>query len=332
MEASQDPFGQQAVSGTAEDPFAAADAEFQQGDDPFGGSDEVTEQPRPGVPVVGADGAPKEASEAADARTQDGAAEETEQEAGEREAAEAAVAENDAEFDRVMSPEAEADPTPGQTGPDGEALTAPAGAEAASNGAHGEEAGATAEDPTPAPVSGAQEASPAAEVASAPAAQTSPSPASATESDGGNGQEAADAGAQAQPTVHPDNDEAEAARAAAVASEEEEVEERQPETNKKGETVRRPYLIFVPDGKGKWREVTWWEAEDGKMVPQGTNGAKKQRTCVVRGQEEALRIGYRALGSPPEGIGIVAVAANYFRLRQVEPDVEPQPRQRLKIR
>jgi hypothetical protein len=103
--------------------------------------------------------------------------------------------------------------------------------------------------------------------------------------------------------------------------------------NEKGETIKRPYLIFTPDGEdGLWREVHWYEDSKGRIVAAGTKGAKKQRMCVVRGQEEALRVGFRALGEPEDGCDIVAVAANYFRLRHIEPEVENQPKVRLKIR
>lgn len=92
---------------------------------------------------------------------------------------------------------------------------------------------------------------------------------------------------------------------------------------------KRRYLLFTPEGDGRFREVEWYE-KGGKSVPKGTAGAKKQKVLLARGQEDALRFGHEVLGAPQEGSSLVAVAASYFQVRKVKPDAVPV-RQRLKI-
>lgn len=118
---------------------------------------------------------------------------------------------------------------------------------------------------------------------------------------------------------------------AAPAAKEPESEVPEPERNDKGETVKRGYRLIAPDGQGKWRDVTWHEDENGKVVDKGAPGAKKVNVATVRGQADALRIGFRAMGSPEGGCSLAAIPAKYFRVRHIAPDIEPQPRQRVKI-
>jgi hypothetical protein len=106
----------------------------------------------------------------------------------------------------------------------------------------------------------------------------------------------------------------------------------EPTTDKKGAVTHRQYMLFQPEGAGKWREVAWYETKAGKMVPKGTDGAKRQKVCLARGQGDALRIGFRAVGSPEGGAKLVAVALTYFQVRHVEPNPEPPSRQKLTIR
>lgn len=222
--------------------------------------------------------------------------------------------------------------------------------------------GAPAADPPASPASGAtqepqQEASPAAQDAPAPAASpesSSPSTASATTPE------------SESPTVHPDNEAMEIERAAAAAADVDPPEAPAPtggettaqsaepsgseETDEqtvtsidgapapteqkdgKGVVTHRNYLILTPDGDGVWREVHWYVDKDDKMVKKGTAGAKKQRLALCRGQEDALSIGYAALGEPDGGAKLVAIAETYFQPKHVEPEAPQPKRQKLKFR
>jgi hypothetical protein len=101
--------------------------------------------------------------------------------------------------------------------------------------------------------------------------------------------------------------------------------------DKKGRVTHRRYLILQPDGNGKYTEIHWWIDKDGRLVPQGTKGAKKQKHALSRGQEDALKIGYHAVGCPPR-VTLIAVAESQFQPKTIEPD-QPRPeRTRLKIR
>jgi hypothetical protein len=103
--------------------------------------------------------------------------------------------------------------------------------------------------------------------------------------------------------------------------------------DKTGLVTHRRYILLTPEGNGKHAEVSWHEDKGGKMVKKGTPGAKKQSVCLARGQEEALAIGYQALGSPDAGVPLRAVAFTYWgELTHVEPDEDPPIRQRLKFR
>lgn len=103
--------------------------------------------------------------------------------------------------------------------------------------------------------------------------------------------------------------------------------------DKSGAITHRRYVLLTPEGNGKHREVTWHVDKGGKMVKKGTNGARKQSVCLARGQEEALAIGYNAMGSPENGVPLRAVALTYWgEITHVEPDPEPPIRQRLNFR
>lgn len=100
-------------------------------------------------------------------------------------------------------------------------------------------------------------------------------------------------------------------------------------TDKTGRVTHRRYLILRVDGNGKYTEVTWYE-KAGSIVSKGTSGAKRQKYALARGQEDALKIGYAALGAPPKA-NIVAVALSSFQPRVVEPEAPKPERARLKI-
>lgn len=103
-----------------------------------------------------------------------------------------------------------------------------------------------------------------------------------------------------------------------------------PPEEKKGGT-RRPYLLFVPRGKGGFDELFWYEDKNGKLVEKGSPGAKKQTVVLARAKKDALRHGYEVLGAPDGGASIAAVAQASWSLKHVEPDPIQPPRQRVKI-
>lgn len=102
--------------------------------------------------------------------------------------------------------------------------------------------------------------------------------------------------------------------------------------NDAGAVTHRRYVLLTPSGNGAFKEVHWLEDEKGKMVAKGTPGAKKQTRALARGQEDALDIGFRAMGSPEDGCKVVAVAETYFQIRHVQPDPDPPVRRKLVIR
>lgn len=102
--------------------------------------------------------------------------------------------------------------------------------------------------------------------------------------------------------------------------------------NAAGAVTHRRYVLLTPSGNGTFKEVHWLEDEQGKMVAKGTPGAKKQTRALARGQEDALDIGFRAMGSPEDGCKVVAVAETYFQVRHVQPDPDPPVRRKLVIR
>lgn len=100
--------------------------------------------------------------------------------------------------------------------------------------------------------------------------------------------------------------------------------------DKGGRVTHRNYLILRVEGGGRYSEVSWYE-KGGDIVPQGTAGSKRQKYALARGQEDALKVGYAALGAPPRA-HIVAVAVSSFQPKIVEPEAPRPERARLKIR
>lgn len=100
--------------------------------------------------------------------------------------------------------------------------------------------------------------------------------------------------------------------------------------DKRDRVTHRRYTILQVLGPDEFKRVSWYEDKDGKMVARG-NGAKRQRIALARDGEQALAIGYAALGSPEKGVTLVAVAVSLFQPKTVQPD-EPEPAKRkLKI-
>lgn len=100
--------------------------------------------------------------------------------------------------------------------------------------------------------------------------------------------------------------------------------------DKRDRVTHRRYTILQVLGPDDFKRVSWYEDKDGKMVARG-NGAKRQRIALARDGEQALAIGYAALGSPEKGVTLVAVAVSLFQPKTVQPD-EPEPAKRkLKI-
>lgn len=313
------------IESPEDDPFAGTSAsEFDQGDDPLADPEQpAAEQP---LPVVDKEGNPVEVT---DGETQVETPEEQEM----RESAEAELAEQEAAAPL-------ADPTPGQTGPDGEALTAPA--ESTSS----EEPGAAAGSEVPAEEVGtgmaqAEAAQGAAvetvaEVASEVVADPPPAddPASsATPTSAQTTQPSPVARDAAAPAESPGDAGPTSASATQIASTDNGIapmpEERK---DKSGAITHRRYVILTPEANGKHKEVSWYEDKTGKMVKKGTPGSRKQAVALATGQDQALGIGYQALGSPEGGVSLRAVALTYWgEVVHVEPEDQPI-RQRLKFR
>lgn len=101
--------------------------------------------------------------------------------------------------------------------------------------------------------------------------------------------------------------------------------------NESGKTTHRRYYVLQLTGAGKFEQVAWYEDENGQMVAKGTKGAKRQTVALSRGTDDALKIGFAALGSPQEGVKIVAVAALHFQPRTVRPKPPEPSKARLEI-
>lgn len=97
-----------------------------------------------------------------------------------------------------------------------------------------------------------------------------------------------------------------------------------------GKATRRRYLILQVTGPGKFEQVSWYEDKDGKMVPRGA-GAKRQTVALARGTEEALKIGFAALGAPNSGAHLVPVAQLHFQPKRIKPKPPEPARMRLEI-
>lgn len=89
----------------------------------------------------------------------------------------------------------------------------------------------------------------------------------------------------------------------------------------------RNYLLFVPDGPGKFSQLTWCEDKDGNIVEKGI----KKSSVEAREQEEALAVGWAVLGSKAAGVKLVAVAESHWQVRHVGPDKTPPKKVPLKI-
>lgn len=101
--------------------------------------------------------------------------------------------------------------------------------------------------------------------------------------------------------------------------------------NEKGKTTHRRYYVMKVTDTGKYERVAWYEDKAGKMVAKGTAGAKRQTVALSRGTEDALKIGYIAVGSPVDGATLVAVAALHFQERRVRPKAPEPSKARLEI-
>lgn len=72
------------------------------------------------------------------------------------------------------------------------------------------------------------------------------------------------------------------------------------------------------------------------MLPPGAThdpdqGTRRVGVCNARGRDDALKFGFTVLGSPPDGVKLIAVAANQFRLKHVKPEAETIPKTRITI-
>lgn len=98
-----------------------------------------------------------------------------------------------------------------------------------------------------------------------------------------------------------------------------------------GKTKKRRYYVLRVVDKGRFEQVTWYEDSKGKICDRAAKGAKPQHIVFAHGAEEALRVGYQALGAPTEGARLVAVAALHFQPKTVAPAPVQPARVRLSI-
>lgn len=180
---------------------------------------------------------------------------------------------------------------------------------------------AQAETAPPTPQAGAIEDAPAAEQPQEAAQEA---------------EEAAPAPEPIRPPLEPEADAIPAEPAGATGEDEPATEEGDASVpaekkDKTGRVTHRRYLILRPEGNGKYTEVVWYENSKGEMVEKGARGAKRQKYALARGQEEALKIGYAAMGAPARAT-IVAVALSAFQSKVVEPETPKPSAIRLKIR
>lgn len=287
----------QEFEGDDSDPFAAADQEFaqEQGADAALAADAAMEAERTGgeaLPVVNKEGERVERS--ADAPTQvEGQADPF--------ASSDAPAASTAEQAQQPSPAARDAAAPAES--QGAASPSPASAtsEISSEAMHSGDSA----DPRPAATAGEPSAAP---VAAGEPGDTEGPTSESSEAPG------AEAGAESagEGTAGDGEDEVAAAPTAAA------------------KDSRRKYVLFTPDGNGKFTEVSWHEDKAGNVVPRG-QGTKKQTIVLARGQEDALHFGFGVMGKPQGGCKLVAVAETYWQVRHIEPDPDPPVRQKLKI-
>lgn len=90
-------------------------------------------------------------------------------------------------------------------------------------------------------------------------------------------------------------------------------------TDAAGKKTHRRYVVLSVEGPGKFRQLEWREDNDGNMLPPGAKGGRRQSVCVARSSDEALKVGFAAMGSPDDGCTIIAVAAAYFQPKNVKP-------------
>ena len=93
----------------------------------------------------------------------------------------------------------------------------------------------------------------------------------------------------------------------------------------------RRYVVLRVDGPGKFSQVSWHENSKGKMVASNAPGAKRQTVVLSRTATDALRAGFVAVGSPENGVTLIAVAAVYFQPRRLKLKPPEPSRVRLDI-
>lgn len=100
----------------------------------------------------------------------------------------------------------------------------------------------------------------------------------------------------------------------------------------KKRTTSRKYVILKVVGPGKFEQVSWIVNREGKVVPEMVEGqTRRVAVANARGTEDALKVGYQALGAPAQGVKLIAVAAAYFKVQSVKAEADPVPKTRIKI-
>lgn len=191
------------------------------------------------------------------------------------------------------------------------------------------------EDPTPPAESAGPTEAPTDESAAPAAAPAAQEPAAPPEASPGAPAPVAESEPQDAPdSPQPPSPPSEAASDGSATEEapvEDAPEPQEPRSQVSGRVTHRRYVILRVIGPGKFEQIAWHVDGKGRMVQKGTGGAKRQTVALARGTDDALKIGYAAIGSPAEGTSLIAVAAAYFQVKKIKPmPVEPA-RQRLSI-
>lgn len=102
-------------------------------------------------------------------------------------------------------------------------------------------------------------------------------------------------------------------------------------TDKRGRRVKRKYVLLRVTGPGKFEQIAWYVDKSNTMVAKGAEGARKQTVALARDTDEALKVGYVAVGRPQDGVSLIAVAQQNFQVRKIRPRPPEPSKERLEI-
>jgi hypothetical protein len=101
--------------------------------------------------------------------------------------------------------------------------------------------------------------------------------------------------------------------------------------DEKNRVTHRAYHVLRALTVGKFERVFFHVDAEGKIVPKGTEGAKRRSTVLARSAQDALVHGYKAVGAPADGVMLVAVPHSHFQLKPVRPKPPEPSKTRLQI-